>query len=154
MDIKRKRMVSALVLLMSISLGYAFWLSIRPVEIVAVHEDSHYSSVLVKQFPITDKGKINWWLQNKGMLKQKYGIPKPSSWGHFSVMFWIFGDGYQEEGKYDRLCFTEMKTEKNCIDKNKVFTVGNDRNGKIVFTVEDGRYRLEDNGELTRLKGE
>ncbi|WP_439332197.1 DUF943 family protein, partial [Pantoea agglomerans] len=27
---------------------------------MAVHEDGNYSFVLVKKFPITDKGKIDW----------------------------------------------------------------------------------------------
>ncbi|WON78997.1 DUF943 family protein [Serratia sp. UGAL515B_01] len=38
------------------------WLLNRPIEIVAVHQDENFSSVLVKNFPITDQGKINWWL--------------------------------------------------------------------------------------------
>ncbi|MBN9931475.1 DUF943 family protein, partial [Pantoea agglomerans] len=29
-------------------------------EVIAVHEDGNYSFVLVKKFPITDKGKIDW----------------------------------------------------------------------------------------------
>lgn len=40
-------------------LGYLSWLSLRPVEIVAVHEDQNFSSVLVRNFPFTDKGKLN-----------------------------------------------------------------------------------------------
>ncbi len=53
------------------------------------------------------------------MLKDKYSIPKPASDGFYTVIFWDFGDGYKEEGKYDRRCFDDMKTSKNCIDKTR-----------------------------------
>ncbi|WP_337587795.1 DUF943 family protein, partial [Yersinia wautersii] len=43
-------------------LGYVFWLLLHPVEIVSVHQRNDYSDVLVRNFPLTDKSKINWWL--------------------------------------------------------------------------------------------
>lgn len=103
-------------------LSYLLWISIRPVKIIAVHQrSSHFSDVLVKNFPVTDKGKIAWWLENKEMLKNKYKLPNSDSDGSFYITFWLFVDGYKKEGKYDRLCFTDMKKENNCIDKNAVF---------------------------------
>lgn len=61
---------------------YWLWLSLRPVEIVAIHHrSSGFSDVLAMSFPPTDKGKINWWIKNK------YGIPKPDSKGYFCVTF-------------------------------------------------------------------
>ncbi|WP_016671583.1 DUF943 family protein, partial [Yersinia pestis] len=71
-----------------------------------------------------------------------------------TVIFWDFGDGYKEEGKYDRRCFDDMKTSKNCIDKNKVFSVENDRDKDILFSVYDGMYRLEKNGKIVKMKRE
>ncbi|MGV3345364.1 DUF943 family protein [Enterobacteriaceae bacterium LUAb1] len=126
------------------------WLSQRPVKIIAVHEDGHFSSVLVQNFPFTDKGKINWWLKNKAMLKEKYNIPKPASYGNFNITFWLFGDGYKEEGKYDRLCFADMKKKANCIEKDAIFSVNNSANMGIVFTVYDGTYILKKNGEIVK----
>ncbi|EIR87473.1 hypothetical protein YPPY46_4383, partial [Yersinia pestis PY-46] len=61
MKAKSKKIICALLLLGSILLGYFFWLSLRPVEIVAIHKDGNFSAVLVRDFPVTDKGKINWW---------------------------------------------------------------------------------------------
>ena len=98
---------------------YFLWVFLRPVEIVAVHQDGNYSYVLVKNFPLTEKGKIDWWLMNKDMLKQRYGIPKPASYGAFTIVFWDFSGGYMEEGKYDRRCFADMKPPVNCIEKTK-----------------------------------
>ena len=130
---------------------YVSWLLLRPVDIVATHENRHFSSVLVNNFPLTTKGKIEWWLQNKDMLKERYDIPKPASYGNFSVSFWLFGDGYKEEGKYDRLCFDDMKTNINCIEKDIVFSVSKSKNLGVVFIVDNGMYRIDKNGRIVKV---
>lgn len=134
-------------------LSYLLWFLIRPVKIVAVHKDGHFSSVLVRNFPFTDRGKINWWLKNKEMLKTRYGIPESDPNGDFYITFWIFGEGYKEEGKYDRRCFDDMKTKVNCIEKNAVFSVNNDSRNRIHFTVFDGGdYLLKNSGEVVKYE--
>jgi len=117
MKLKSRKTLNAIILAMVVGAFYFLWVFLRPVEIVAVHQDGNYSYVLVKNFPLTEKGKIHWWLMNKDMLKQRYDIPKPASYGAFTIEFWDFADGYLEEGKYDRLCFTDMKPPVNCIEK-------------------------------------
>ncbi|MBS0975633.1 DUF943 family protein [Serratia rubidaea] len=130
---------------------YVSWLLLRPVDIVATHENRHFSSVLVNNFPLTTKGEIEWWLQNKDMLKERYDIPKPASYGNFSVSFWLFGDGYKEEEKYDRLCFDDMKTNINCIEKDIVLNVRNSKNMGVVFFTNGGIYRIDKNGKITKV---
>ncbi|MTD39413.1 DUF943 family protein, partial [Erwinia sp. CPCC 100877] len=71
MRIKNKKKITILLLAGFALLIYWIWLCLRPVEIVAVHQESNYSDVLVRNFPLTNKGKINWWLKNKDMLKEK-----------------------------------------------------------------------------------
>ena len=131
--------------------GY-LWLSLRPVEIVAVHQEHNHSNVLVKNFPLTAKGKIKWWLENQAMLKKQYGIPKPEPRGYFTINFWLFGDGYKEEGKYDRRCFNDIKTEKNCIEKKLLFSVDKSRNFDISFTANNGHYQLQENGKVVKFE--
>ncbi|MBH1931620.1 DUF943 family protein [Serratia rubidaea] len=130
-----------------------FFLSflLRPVKIVAVHNNNEFSAVLVRHFPITDKGKIDWWLKNKDRLKNEYKIPNPASDGFFSITFWDFGDGYKEAGKYDRRCFDDMPTKKNCIEKNKEFIVSNERNGDISFITNGDEYHMKSNGDIIRI---
>ncbi|KYP90530.1 membrane protein [bacteria symbiont BFo1 of Frankliniella occidentalis] len=135
----------------SVLLCFTYFL-MRPVEIVAVHQDAQFSDVLVKHFPLTERGKIDWWLANKDTLKKRYNFPKPDKKGNFSVVFWDFGDGYMEEGKYDRRCFSDMKPPINCIEKNKEFTVETGRGSDMLFGVYDGIYRLKANGEMTKEK--
>ncbi|QNK31173.1 DUF943 family protein [Serratia sp. JUb9] len=145
----RKRLFS--LLMFCILTFYIAWLLLRPVDIVAVHENRHFSSVLVNNFPLTTRGKIEWWLQNKDMLKERYGIPKPASYGDFSITFWLFGDGYKEEGKYDRRCFNDMKTKVNCIEKDIVLNVRNSKNMGVVFFANGGIYRIDKNGKITKV---
>ncbi len=153
MKAKSKKTLYALLLIGSVLLGYFFWLSLRPVEIVAVHKDRNFSAVLVRDFPVTDKGKINWWLENKSRLKDKYNIPNPAPDGFFSITIWDFGDGYKEEGKYDRRCFDDMKTSKNCIDKNSLMIIRNSQYNVMSFTLDSGIYQLK-NGEIVKMKHE
>lgn len=148
------RLIYSVILSILILAGFFTWFTQRPVKIIAVHENGHYSSVLVEQFPVTDKGKIDWWVKNKNILQKIYGIPKPSDWGYFNIMFWDFGDGYKKQDKSERLCFEDMRTEKRCIDKNKIFSVERDRHGNTLFTVNDGRYQMNENGEVVRLSDE
>ncbi|BCQ32892.1 MULTISPECIES: DUF943 family protein [Erwinia] len=151
MKAKTKMAFYTLLFVSGLLLGYLYWLSMRPVEIIAIHNrGSHFNSVIVKNFPFTDRGKIAWWLKNKEILKGKYNIPNPDPDGTFYLTFWLFGDGYKEEGKYDRLCFEDMKTKKNCIEKDIVFSVDNSRNMGTMFEAYDGTYRLQKNGEVVK----
>lgn len=152
MQAKSKKIFVALLLLGCALVGYFVWLSQRQVEIIAVHQRNNYSDILVKNFPFTDKGKISWWLKNKEILKDKYKTPEPASDGFFTVTFWDFGDGYKEQGKYDRLCFDDMKTAVNCIDKDAVFSVSNSKNRGTRFTVHDGIYRITQQGEIINVE--
>lgn len=148
---RSKKIIYALFMLAVFLSAYLLWLSFRPVAIVAVHHGrSGFSDVLVKNFPFTDKGKIHWWLKNKAILKEKHSIPNPEKDGFFYLTFWSFGDGYKEEEKYDRLCFDDMKTKVNCIEKDPVFSVKNSKNMGTIFKAYDGTYRLQENGEIVK----
>lgn len=93
-------------------------------------------------------------VKNKEMLNDKYGIPKTDENGHFYLIVWLFGDGYKESGKYDRLCFDDMKPPVNCIEKERVFSVSFSKNRGTMFTGNDSEYRLKTNGEILKIEGE
>ncbi|MCX8967445.1 DUF943 family protein [Erwinia psidii] len=150
MKFRNKKVLGASLLIGCALLGYLLCLSLRPVEIVAVHEDGNFSDVLVSHFPLTDQGKINWWLKNNELLKQHYDIPKPTSNGNYTVSFWLFGEGYKKEGKYDRLCFNDMNPPINCIEKDRVFWVSYSKNRGTIFTVNDGQYRINNEGKIIK----
>lgn len=147
----KKTLYTLLFLAVALHAGLLWW-SQRPEDIVAIHKNGSHSYVLVKNFPFLDKEKINWWLKNKAMLKEKYDIPNPEKDGFYSVIFWDFGEGYKETDGYDRLCFDDMKTKENCIDKKRIFSVETGRNNEILFTVRDGIYRINKKDEIVKYE--
>ncbi|TKV05819.1 DUF943 family protein [Citrobacter sp. wls619] len=93
--------------------------SSRSVEIVDVHYYSDKDiNILARHFPITDRGKLNWWRKNERKILEKYNLPE----NDFSVYIWNFGDGYQKLSPYDAedefYCFPDIKSEFNCIKKD------------------------------------
>lgn len=151
---KCKKNLSLLFLSGCILTGCILWLSLRSVEIVATHQRNNYSDVLVKNFPFSDKGKINWWLENHTILKEKYNIPDPAKDGFFAVIFWEFGDGYKETDGYDRLCFDDMKSEINCIDKDSLMMVVYSKRTGMYFRLDSGKYYIAEDGKLMKAKYE
>lgn len=151
---KSKKIICILALAGLVLLGYFFWRSLQPVEIVAVHQRNNFSDVLVNNFPFTDKGKVNWWLDNKDKLKEKYDIPKPASYGLFTIVIWKFGEGYKYAEKYDRMCFEDMKEKRNCIDKNVLFIISNDKDDDMFFVGDNGTYRMGKDGEIVKIRRE
>ncbi|MDN4629474.1 DUF943 family protein [Erwinia sp. DT-104] len=154
MKSKIKKAFCASLLISCTLLVYLLLLSLRPVKIIAVHQRHNYSDVLVKNFPLTEQGKINWWLKNKEILKNRYNIPRPARDGFFTVIFWDFGDGYKETDGYDRLCFNDMKPPVNCIDKDSLIMVNNSRNTGLYFIVDSGTYRINDSGKMVKNKSD
>ncbi|WP_410029994.1 DUF943 family protein, partial [Enterobacter huaxiensis] len=61
---------------MSIALAvivYSSWNHIYPVKIIDVHRSTNslgYDDIIVGHFPLTDRGRINWWLSQRDMLKK------------------------------------------------------------------------------------
>ncbi|WP_421507523.1 DUF943 family protein [Erwinia rhapontici] len=151
---KSKKTIHALLFSGCIIAGYTIWLSLRPVEIFAVHKENSYSDILVKTFPLTEKGRISWWMENKSKLKLKYNIPTPNKDGSFSVIFWDFGEGYKVTDGNDRLCFEDMKTKTNCIDKDSLMMVKYSKNTGLYFRMDSGIYYFKENGQMVKRKYE
>lgn len=128
------------------------WLWCRPVKVIAVHQMNSSSIILVNQYPLTDKGKIEWWIKHKDVLKTKYNIPVIDENGNYKVILWGFGDGYKEEGKYDRLCFDDMNSPKNCVDKNALMIVNHYKDDITDFSAGEDIYTIDNNGEVVKRK--
>ncbi|URQ62187.1 DUF943 family protein [Pantoea alhagi] len=151
MKVSGKKVQWAIYIIITL-LCFFLWRTLRPVKIIAVHNrSSGFSDVLVDHFPLTVSGKIAWWQENKEMLKSRYGIPAPAFTENFSITFWLFGDGYMEPDEDERLCFTDMKTKKKCIEKNKTFTVDYSKNTGLFFTTYAGYHRINDKGEIVKM---
>ncbi|WP_034949113.1 DUF943 family protein [Erwinia oleae] len=132
----------------------------QPTMIADVHKDGISSTVLVMNFPVTDKGKINWWNDNKAMLKEKFNIPVEKKDGSYIVFFHDFGKGYKEMPESvprlsfettDLRCFDDMKEKENCIEKDLIFLIHKSANGLIWYTTFDGYYKDEGDGKLIEI---
>ncbi|WP_246494600.1 DUF943 family protein [Brenneria izadpanahii] len=145
MNILSKKHVAAVLAVLAVIYGI-IWL-FRPVKIVAIHQHNDSSYVLVLNFPLTSRGKIDWWLKNREMLQEKYAIPKRSSYGSFTIAFLDFSEGYKES-EYDRLCFEDMPSEKNCIEKQLVFSVDDNGKGFVFIQTLNGTYEQLPDGEI------
>ncbi|QKJ88514.1 DUF943 family protein [Paramixta manurensis] len=149
---KKYLAVFFLVIIVAVA-GCIWYQKTYPTILVATHNmgrDGFISNVLIKNPPLTDKGKINWWKQNADKFREKYNVPDSNVKGFFYIKIWDFADGYKELEKYDRLCFDDMKTKKNCIDKNWVMTIENTRGGGMQYDIGEVSYVEGENGKLIK----
>ncbi|QKJ88893.1 Enterobacterial putative membrane protein [Paramixta manurensis] len=151
----KKYLLIVILIVVTAAAGWSWYLNSHPTTLVATHkmgEDGFISIILIKNPPLTDKGKLDWWRRNAAMIKEKYGIPTPSkSYGTFIIDVFDFSDGYKELEKYDRLCFDDMKTTKNCVEKKGIMTIRNSVEGEVWYRVESGLF-IEKNGEFIKIK--
>lgn len=126
------------------------WLWCRPVEVITVHQRGNKSAILVKHYPLTDKGEIEWWLKKKKFFK-KYNIPRLDESGIYNVVFWDFGEGFKEEDQYDHLFFDDMKPPNNCIDKNKLMIISHSKDNVTQFIAGNEYYILQDDGVIVNI---
>ncbi|MCG8708460.1 DUF943 family protein [Brenneria sp. 4F2] len=105
--------------------GYTLWQYLIPVEIVAAHSGH---TLLVRHFPLLKSRQIAWWQANKDLIQAKYGIPHKLGDGYYGVFILDFGEGYRidrgTDEDSDLLCFDDMQTDVNCIDKAPLMWLG------------------------------
>lgn len=118
---------------------YGLWQVSLPPRIEAVHSlEGRPNLILVRHFPLTQRGKIEWWDRNKAMLKAKYGVLY-EDYRTLAFMEWDgtyrIDRGTDEDS--DLLCFEDMDIQANCIEKGTVMMVVNSQSdGRSQFTVE------------------
>jgi len=125
MQLKRLRAADLirfkLIAIASIFTGAVFfgWL-FQPTKVIDVHYSKKFDNyfVIVEHFPLTRNNKIRWWEENKSLFKEKYHVPIGEC--DYGISFWV-GNYKTDSGTdqdSDLLCFDEMITKKNCIEKD------------------------------------
>ncbi|WP_120507812.1 DUF943 family protein [Rahnella bruchi] len=89
----RKIVLIVTVLCFSIS---AYFLFFRKTEIIFVHHAEGVTDIVVKNFPITQIGKIPWWEAHEGAIKKKYGLPKSDENGVYYISVTDGGNGFKK----------------------------------------------------------
>lgn len=123
-----------------------FYLEYRKVTVIATYRSGESLAIIVDHLPFSASGSIDWWLKNKSKVLSQL-TDKP-----IYVTFFAYGDGYQEMGKEDRLCFNELSPPKNCIDKNILMSVSRMRNGDLRFGFDDSAYVRAKDGRIAKIK--
>jgi hypothetical protein len=136
-----KRFLIALSLISLLSaLAYGVWRGLQPVQIDAVHKGKYSSDILVSNFPLTDRGRIEWWENNKAQLMTDYGVPEPNEEGYVSVMFWAWDGVYRVYGSVygdsDLFCFEDKPEEARCIIKSdQPLQVSQLSDGRLIYYI-------------------
>ncbi|MGC1028197.1 DUF943 family protein [Pantoea agglomerans] len=138
------------ILITVIALGFYLNFS-RKTEIIIADQELNFSNIAVKNFPLTESGKITWWKENKEYLRKKYDIPKPASNGDWYINIWDFGDGFKPKPKgdiriynsdtQDLMCFDN--DENKCIDKKMIMRVENNRDGSITLEIDTKKIKYK-----------
>ena len=118
------------------------------VNIIAIHQNKYTAETLVDRLPLTERSRIKWWVGNRKEIEGKYRIVSFENGGPGYITIYKFGDGYKKEGKEDRLCFDDMDTEANCIDKDILMTISRTREGLERFTFSDSSYVISGDGVI------
>ncbi|WP_313128220.1 DUF943 family protein [Pseudescherichia vulneris] len=130
------------------STTFYLWRDNVSVNIIAIHQNKYTAEVLVDRLPLTEKSRIKWWVDNRKEIEGKHHITSYENGGPDYITIFKFGDGYKKEGKKDRLCFDDMDTETNCIDKDILMTISRTREGLERFTFSDSSYVISSDGVI------
>jgi hypothetical protein len=122
---------------------------LREPKIIYVHEDEDSTVIIVRNFPITQWGKIYWWGNNKDMIKYEYNLPKVDAAGNYYVSVLDGSGGFKkvtEANLYwfsfehtDLYCFNEIKSEDRCVEKNFLMQIHNGIKNKTDYFIK-GEY--------------
>lgn len=140
----RKTIVIATILCIAMS---AYMLFFRKTEIIFVHHVKGETDIVVRNFPLTQAGKIIWWENNKDSLLLKNDISDVDEYGNYFVGIEDIGVGFVSvsEARFsswysfsnnDLICFDEIKSESRCIEKKNLMMINNGRGNKTYYYID------------------
>jgi len=153
----KKLKASALFLFISIAL-LNVW-STRPVTIIHISRQRIIDiDIVVDHFPMTYRDRIHWYVEHKAELREKYDVPWKSI---NAITIWDMGGGFlsykNNESRIDDLyCFSDMKVDARCIEKNIPLVVNLKGNNEEVFDMgySGYSYTVDSAGKLVATKDE
>lgn len=137
-----------LLLAIIVLIGFYLWCDNASVNVIAIHQNKYTAEIVVDRLPLTERSRIKWWVGNRKEIEGKYRIVSFENGGPDYITIYKFGDGYKKEGKEDRLCFDDMDTETNCIDKDILMTISRTREELERFTFSDSSYVISGDGVI------
>ncbi|EBA5557950.1 DUF943 family protein [Salmonella enterica] len=149
MNIRKYYIISSVI---TVSL-FLLWLY-QPVKMI-FSERNIGLDLVVEHFPLSDQGRISWFLKHRQEIEDKYNT---SGEPFYSITIWDIGDGFKtlDHNTHDDLyCFNQIKVKDNCIEKNILLNVSF-YNGGVYFSPDGGnyKYRLDKNGNVEEFTEE
>ncbi|MEJ5176640.1 DUF943 family protein [Erwinia sp. MYb416] len=143
-------------LLVLIAGVYVFSWFQRPVNIVSFVREGSRIYLFVEHFPMMDKGRIAWWLDNKTLLKEKYNLSFIGSKYPWTVLVSEVGDGFQflqhRASDNDLRCFDSLKPGTNCVEKKWLLWISHFNQVDTRYTTDDSEYiQRGENAEIKRV---
>lgn len=86
--------------------------------------------------------------KNEQNIVSRFNLKADNDYGYLDYYIYAWGKGYQEEGKKDRLCFSDMTPPKNCIDKKILMLVSHTNNGDTVFEIGEDTFIRSKDGKV------
>ncbi|MBP2155338.1 DUF943 family protein [Erwinia rhapontici] len=135
---------------------YFLYISLVPVKIISFVREGSRIYLFVENFPITDKARIAWWLDNKELLKEKYNLPFIGSKYPWTVLVSEVGDGFQflqhRASDNDLRCFDSLKPGANCVEKKWLLWISHFNQVDTRYTTDDSEYiQRGENAEIKRV---
>ena len=153
----RKRLFKKIILFVLIFFGFIYWLYIlvMPVKIISFVREGSRIYLFVEHFPVTNKGRIAWWLDNKELLIEKYDVPFIGSKYPWSVLIGEAGDGFQflqhRASDNDLICFDSLKPGAHCAEKKWLLRISHFNQVNTRYTTDDSEYIRGENAEIRRV---
>lgn len=163
--IQKKRFVKQILLLIFlVAMIFMTWRITRPVQIVGVYRGNYASDIIIKNSPLTSRQFVNWWVNQQDFIFQTYG-PFENKYDLFKIAIWDIGAGFQKFDDWrpgllfdfssEQRCFEEIKSSKNCLDKNaRIMDVFKNSDNVVVFYINRDTYYLFEDGEIIKKNEE
>lgn len=142
----------ALAIAIVVASGLFLYSEHRPVRVYDVHRGEFTAQILVDDLPWTSSAKIDWWLENEKLIKSKLHVQEKNSGDVIDYYIYAYGEGYKIQGKQDDICFSDMATTTNCIEKNILMSVSSNPEGDTEFRIDNNIYILNRAGHLDKVK--
>lgn len=149
-----KRFMVVMTVLLIITIVLYGYMNNREFQVIDAHHGEYTAQILVNHLPLSTSESIDWWVNNQSAILTKYKIRPSNAGGPWYIKIFSFGDGYQESGREDRLCFEDVPPPKNCIDKDILMSIDRTRDGETKIRRRDAIYILTKEGGITKSKND
>ncbi|WLI78632.1 DUF943 family protein [Kosakonia sp. H02] len=110
---------SLILILFALAVAFIYINFFRQAEIMATDQQLNFANVAVKNFPLTESGKKEWWKENKQILQKHFKIPTPAKNGDWYISIWNYGEGFKAKPTGDIRIFNSDTQDMVCFNNDR-----------------------------------